>query len=232
MKKNWLLPAILGLVILLPYAGMIAEKVWFDRQLKQIDNASFVLVDKQTMRLHVYNYKGKELMSCPVTTGKNYGNKLAVGDFKTPEGLFLVEDIQDASKWEHDFGDGLGPVSGSYGPWFIRLNTPGHKGIGIHGTHKPEALGTRDSEGCIRLENKNIEQLKALVHPGTVVIVIPGQGDIVADLKTDNQLDSLISLINQIEEKINAQKAAAKEKSKQKKAADPVGETRIGKRKR
>lgn len=231
-KKNLILFAILGLVILLPYGGLFLGKKWFDRQLKQIENASFVIVDKQAMDLHVYDFKGKELMKCPVTTGKNYGNKQTVGDFKTPEGIFLVEDIQDASSWEHDFGDGLGAISGSYGPWFIRLLTPGHKGIGIHGTHKPAALGTRDSEGCIRLENKNIEQLKSLVHPGTVVIVLPGRGDIVADLKADKQLDSLLSLVAKTEEMVTAQKEAAKTKGKQKKAADPVGETRTGKRKR
>ena len=230
-RKNLILLAILGLVILLPYGGLFLSKKWFDRQLKQIENASFVVVDKQAMDLHVYDFKGKELMACPVTTGKNYGNKQTVGDFKTPEGIFLVEDIQDASSWDHDFGDGLGSISGSYGPWFIRLHTPGHKGIGIHGTHKPSALGTRDSEGCIRLENKNIERLKNLVRPGTVVIVLPGRGDTVADLNADKQLDSLLSLVAKTEEMVEAQKTA-KTKSKQKKAADPIGETRTGKRKR
>ena len=229
-KKNWILLSILGLVILLPYVGLFVGKAWFDRQQKQIENATFVVVDKQTMSLRVYDYKGKERMNCPATTGKNYGNKQIVGDFKTPEGIFLVEDIQDASKWDHDFGDGLGAISGSYGPWFIRLNTPGHKGIGIHGTHKPAALGTRDSEGCIRVENKNIEQLKTLVQPGSVVIVLPGQGDVIADLKAENQLDSLITLVNQAADNVSSLKAA-KSKSKTK-APDPVGETRKGKRKR
>lgn len=228
-KSRWFLYVILGAAILLPYAGLFAGKGWFDRQLKRIDNASFVLVDKQDMCLHVYDYRGKELMTCPVTTGMNYGNKITAGDFKTPEGVFLVEDIQDASAWEHDFGDGLGPVSGSYGPWFIRLNTPGHKGIGIHGTHKPETLGYRDSEGCIRLDNPDVERLKSLVAPGTVVIVRPGQGDVVADLMAAGRLDSLIRVVDRAAGDIRARKNPGRP-APDSRAPETVTETRTGRR--
>ena len=44
-------------------------------------------------------------------------------------------------------------------------------GIGIHGTHKPEAMGMRDSEGCIRLRNENVVDLKQYVRVGTKVII-------------------------------------------------------------
>ena len=228
-KGRWLLYVILGAVILLPYAGLFAGKRWLDRQMKRIDNASFVLVDKQEMSLHVFDFKGKELMTCPVTTGKNYGNKVTAGDFKTPEGIFLMEDIQDASAWEHDFGDGLGPVSGSYGPWFLRLKTPGHKGIGIHGTHKPETLGTRDSEGCIRLDNPDVERLKSLVAPGTVVIVQPGQGDVVADLMAADRLDSLIQVIDRAAGGVRARRFSRRPEPDERRP-ETVTETRTGKR--
>ena len=48
---------------------------------------------------------------------------------------------------------------GAYGPWFIRLKT-GWNGIGIHGTHDPGSIGTDVTEGCIRLQNKDVEELK------------------------------------------------------------------------
>lgn len=192
---GWLLPCLLGIVILLPYGGLFLGKKWHDREIRKIANSSFVIVDKGEMCLRVLDYKGRELLACPVTTGKNYGNKTGIGDFRTPEGIFYIEQIQEASSWEHDFGDGLGPVSGSYGPWFIRLHTPGHKGIGIHGTHKPEMLGKRDSEGCIRVENDVINRLKDLVGPGTVIIVLPGEGDVLAGLLAEDRLDSLTALV-------------------------------------
>ena len=229
-RTRRILSFILGVVILLPYAGLFLGKKWFDSQLKKVDNASFVLIDMQEMRLFVYDYKGQRKMECPVTTGKNYGNKQAVGDFKTPEGVFYVEEIQNASSWEYDFGDGLGPVPGSYGPWFIRLHTPGHKGIGIHGTHKPEVLGSRDSEGCIRLENKDVESLKTMVGPGTVVIILPGEGDVIADLQEASRLDSLVSLVRKTSEDVAAAKKSLRPSDR--KANDPILtiETRMGKR--
>ena len=44
-------------------------------------------------------------------------------------------------------------------------------GIGIHGTHDPASIGTRASEGCIRLENSQVEALKKLVCVGTKVVI-------------------------------------------------------------
>ena len=69
----------------------------------------------------------------------------------------------------------MGEIAGAYGPHFIRLEVPGHKGIGIHGTHKPESIGTRDTEGCVRLNNNDIEELINYVSIGMVVVIIPSQ---------------------------------------------------------
>lgn len=68
----------------------------------------------------------------------------------------------------------------------MRLEVPGHKGIGIHGTHKPESIGTRDTEGCIRLRNEDIADLKTKVNIGMVVIVLPSMDDLTA-----TKIDSL-----------------------------------------
>jgi hypothetical protein len=68
----------------------------------------------------------------------------------------------------------------------LRLEVPGHKGIGIHGTHKPESIGTRDTEGCIRLKNDDIADLKTKVNIGMVVIVLPSMDDLTA-----TRIDSL-----------------------------------------
>ena len=79
----------------------------------------------------------------------------------TPVGTFTVDEIDDASSWPHDFGDGRGEIAGAYGPWFISLDTEALSGgawdgIGIHGTHDPQSIGTDASEGCIRLHNEDL----------------------------------------------------------------------------
>lgn len=147
------------------------------KELDKVQNAQFILISKQEMRLRLIDYKGNELFSAPVAVGMNAGNKQKVGDMCTPEGVFQVADIQQSSHWKHDFKDGKGEVNGAYGDYFIRLAVPGHKGIGIHGTHLPESIGTRDSEGCIRMNNEELNRLISLIYPPLTVVITPGVED-------------------------------------------------------
>ena len=178
MQKKLLYGTLLFL-IMLPYVGMIGLRVWYDRKTEEISNASIIIISKEEMNLRLIDYKGREILNYPVACGKNYGNKEARGDMRTPEGLFHITEIQKASNWTHDFGDGNGEIQGAYGPFFIRLEVPGHKGIGIHGTHKPESIGTRDTEGCIRLYNENLEELVKHIHIGMLVIITPSYKDVI-----------------------------------------------------
>ena len=170
--------ALLWTVLLLPYAGLYVAWRWYRAQLREIPRARVIVVSKQDMTLTLWNYAGRKLMEVPVATGKNPGDKIVPGDMKTPEGVFRVSDVEDASAWTHDFGDGKGEIPGAYGDFFIRLDTPGHTGIGIHGTHDPASLGTRASEGCIRLRNEDLNRLVRRVRPGRVVVIVPAAVDI------------------------------------------------------
>ena len=142
---------------------------------------SHIVISKESMTLKLYDKNGKVIYNFPVAVGKNYGNKQKVGDMKTPEGTFSISEICPASTWTHDFKDGKGQIAGAYGDWFIRLLTPPHTGIGIHGTHAPESIGTRATEGCIRLNNQNLNKLKPLVFKGMKVIIETSKKDQAAD---------------------------------------------------
>ena len=177
-SKKVLLYVLLGMVVLLPYLGVVFIKHWYDRKVHEIRNAAFLLVNKEEMQLSLIDYSGKTLKQYGIACGKNYGNKPNMGDKRTPEGVFHISSIENSDNWTHDFGDGRGEVSGAYGPWFLRLDTPGHQGIGIHGTHKPESIGTRDTEGCIRLKNEDLIDLKSHVYIGMTVIITPSSLDV------------------------------------------------------
>lgn len=176
-RRHIILYIALGVVIALPYIGFGFLHGWYSDQVEGIKNARFIIVDKSSMTLALYDYRGSELMNIPMACGQSYGDKQKVGDMRTPEGIFSVASIEDAVDWKHDFGDGNGEIEGAYGPLFIRLNCGEHKGIGIHGTHLPESLGTRASEGCIRLNNDDLLMLSKQVHPGMVVAVLPSAED-------------------------------------------------------
>ncbi|MBR4951995.1 MAG: LysM peptidoglycan-binding domain-containing protein [Alistipes sp.] len=133
--------------------------------------ADYILISKERQTLSVVDIYGRTICCYAATVGSRYGNKLRPGDYRTPEGEFLVCEIADASLWGNDANDGNGYIQHSYGNWFIRLLAPPHYGIGIHATLRRHNLGTRASEGCICLATEDLDQLQPLVREGMRVVV-------------------------------------------------------------
>lgn len=174
-KKNltWIL-------IVLPYIIFPFLYFVFVYDWNNSSQASVVIINKLDMTLKAYDKNGKIIQQTSVATGKSTGNKVKKGDMKTPEGVFSIADIQDASTWSHDFkDDSLGNIKGAYGPFFIRLNVPEHKGIGIHGTHDPSSIGKNVTEGCIRLQNEEVLKLQSIIKPGIPVVILPGKEKVI-----------------------------------------------------
>ncbi len=127
----------------------------------------FILMSKKDYYLYVYEAQGPDTVLVArydACFSLKKGQKQRKGDMKTPhctfKNPFKITEIVDASKWKHDFGDGRGSIL-SYGNWFLRLQTPGSKGIGIHGsTNNRESVPGRASEGCIRLLDEDIIDLR------------------------------------------------------------------------
>jgi len=149
-------------------------------------DSTFIVISKRQLRLNVYGVVGGDttlLAHYPVCLSRNLGPKAKSGDMRTPESQpgkpFHIKQIQDASTWKHDFGDGRGNIL-SYGHWFMRLATP-FNGIGIHGsTNNEDRMPGRDSEGCIRLRDGDLEHLHdTYAHVGMpVTIKAEDQGDL------------------------------------------------------
>ena len=59
---------------------------------------------------------------------------------------------------------------GALGTRWLGLNIPGGN-YGIHGTNNPDSIGKAVSNGCIRLHNKDVEQLFSYVSVGTQVTI-------------------------------------------------------------
>jgi lipoprotein-anchoring transpeptidase ErfK/SrfK len=59
--------------------------------------------------------------------------------------------------------------SGKNNPIGTRWVGLSQKGYGIHGTNAPRSIGHAASHGCIRLRNRDMEQLFALLRVGDVV---------------------------------------------------------------
>ena len=150
-------------------------------EMQQRENC-FVVISKLEQKLYVCEAIENDtvrIAEYPVCLGKNIGPKQKKGDMKTPECTweqpFSISQIQDASTWVHDFGDGRGAIL-SYGHWFMRLRTPGFSGIGIHGsTNNEDSVPGRASEGCIRLRDDDLLLLKEQYAYKNMKVIIKGE---------------------------------------------------------
>ncbi|SFD01817.1 L,D-transpeptidase family protein [Clostridium uliginosum] len=79
---------------------------------------------------------------------------------------------------------GMAKWSGGFGTRWIGLNVPWGK-FGIHGTNRPGTIGSEASHGCIRMFNKDIEELYEYVKYGMTVTIYAGpNGPFEKGLKT------------------------------------------------
>jgi lipoprotein-anchoring transpeptidase ErfK/SrfK len=165
-------------VLYIPGAGVVVACEVQRDTLKNNDKTDLILVSKQDLKLRMINFRDTTMLTFPIATGRNPGDKKVAGDKRTPEGIFTVYAIHDASDWDYDFNDGKGRIKGTYGKYFIRFKE--HYHIGIHGTHLPETLGSRATEGCVRMHNESLETIVPMVSRSkTLIVVAPASEDLI-----------------------------------------------------
>ncbi len=143
----------------------------------------FIVVSKKELTLSIYEARGNDTVKIAgfdCCLGKNLGDKQKRGDMKTPESTlhnpFKIRSIESSSWWTHDFGDGRGSIK-AYGNWFMRLSSV-FTGIGIHGsTNNESSVPGRQSEGCIRLRDEDIETLKSDYAFVGMKVIVKGEDE-------------------------------------------------------
>ncbi len=111
-----------------------------------------IIINVDIKRLEIVeNYSNETIKSYPVATGKA-GSPTPLGTFK----------IVEKGKW----GEG-------FGTRWMGLDVPWGK-YGIHGTNNPGSIGFNLSAGCIRMRNRDIEELYDIVRENSIVHIING----------------------------------------------------------
>ena len=194
---------------------MTGESLKYAQKLINSPYERFIVVDKERMLVILYDKYGRVEKEYKMACAKNYGTKQGEWDSRTPEGFFSAQGVYDSTDWL--FKDKDGKVSqkrGQYGPRFIRLKNG--KGVGIHGTCSPGALGRRVSHGCIRIHNDNILELVEYVEKGMPIIVSPSKKDARVNKNAGIEVDKISTKINggnkevQADSKADSAKATAK----------------------
>jgi len=128
-------------------------------RVKFIDNPTVIVVNLRTARMGLY-YDGELIKVYPIAVGR--------GD-STPPGKYWIlrKEINPALYW---YGEYIAPspVNG-LGTRYMQLSNPEY---GIHGTSKPWEIGRRISHGCIRMFNRDVEELDSFAGVGSTVITI------------------------------------------------------------
>lgn len=157
---------------------MASDNLDYTERLLKSPYDYFIVVDKPSMHVVLYDRFGREQKAYKMACSKRYGTKHKRRDNRTPEGFFSAEGVYNSTDWLYTNDDGYtSPVKGQYGPRFIRLKTDVTRQVGIHGTCSPGALGRRASHGCIRIHNDNILELVSYVTVGMPIIVNPSELD-------------------------------------------------------
>lgn len=129
----------------------------------------YIIVNKATNQL-AFIVDGKVDHIYEVATGKN--------DTFTPEGEFtvVVKAINPYYRKKNIVG---GTKENPLGTRWIGFNAWGTDGriYGIHGNNDPSSIGQYITNGCVRMENEEIETLFNKIPLGTKVFITDGEVD-------------------------------------------------------
>lgn len=119
---------------------------------KDINNKYTIFIDINDLNLSLIN-------NITNKTEKIY--PIAIGSIKTPSPIGNWKITSKAIK------------KGCFGGYWLGLNVPWDT-FGIHGTNRPDSIGSMASSGCFRMHNNHVKEIFNLVEYGTSVIVYGG----------------------------------------------------------
>ncbi|WP_120187822.1 L,D-transpeptidase [Ammoniphilus oxalaticus] len=127
-------------------------------------------------QVHIVVSKSKHTLEIMLNNHPVYSFEVATGATpeKTPEGVYsIIKKVKNPWYLPKDIpgGDPNNPL-GSRWIGIDVPNTDGYK-YGIHGTNNPESIGQSVSQGCVRMQNEDVEWLFRHIPIGTKVVIQP-----------------------------------------------------------
>ncbi len=109
--------------------------------------------------------------------GETRRYEVAVGqdDWQTPVGNFAIMSKLENPAWQHPITKEEIPPGpdNPLGDRWIGFWSDGEAQVGFHGTNQEDLIGEAVSHGCVRMRNKDIKEMYALVEIGTLVEIVP-----------------------------------------------------------
>lgn len=139
--------------------GLKSNHIQPDMKLKILKGKLSIKVDKSENRMSVFLDKNR-LKWYSVSTGKK--NSTPVGTFR------IVTKIENPTWYYAGLAIPPGSDKNDLGTRWMGFNLQSY---GIHGTTEPEKLGIQASKGCVRMHNRDVEELFDLIPIGTQVAI-------------------------------------------------------------
>ena len=149
------------------------------------DQKHVLVVDTKRSRLYVYQNQVDQLKLLTdyyISQGKLGTNKLKKGDQKTPIGIYYITGRLSKARLPDFYGAGALPIN--YPNEWDKINGRNGSGIWLHGT-PPESFSRPPlaSDGCVVLNNQDLQQLFSSVEIGKTPVVISEQVEFINKTK-------------------------------------------------
>ncbi|RJQ63115.1 MAG: hypothetical protein C4530_03970 [Desulfobacteraceae bacterium] len=119
-----------------------------------------IVVEKQSQTLFLFTRDGaREVLRFRCSTGEEPGPKSRSGDSKTPEGVYFFTREHPKKDLAPIYGTRAYPID--YPNALDRLAGRDGNSIWLHGTNK--TLKPQDTNGCVALENENLDALAGYI---------------------------------------------------------------------
>lgn len=143
-------------------ANEIRNDVLISGKKLKIPRMRFSIVIDKSQNILTLKSAGEIIKTYRVSTGKNSS---------TPVGTFKITNKIVDPPWYPPTGGVIPPQDSRnvLGSRWLGLSKPSY---GIHGTIDPQSIGTSVTEGCVRMKNKDVEELFAIVPEGTEVMIV------------------------------------------------------------
>ena len=152
-----------------------------------------VLVDKSAQKIFLYRWDN---LLAPVrvfsaSTGENKGPKAKRNDKKTPEGVYFFTGSYEKNELAPRYGSRAFPID--YPNPLDKKNGRDGYGIWFHGLDRP--LKPKDTNGCIALDNHNIDELANYIQLNDTPVVISSRIEMVSPEVQENEKKQLLKVI-------------------------------------
>ncbi|MGH9658353.1 MAG: L,D-transpeptidase, partial [Bryobacteraceae bacterium] len=110
---------------------------------------------------------------------KTYDTAVGAAKSPSPSGVFTIVNRIEKPAW---YGPKQVVGPGKSNPLGTRWMGLSKKSYGIHGTNAPKSIGRNASHGCVRMRNRDVEELFKLVEVGDIVEIVAERTEEIAAL--------------------------------------------------